>query len=90
MKNLLIIFLLFGFCIYLICYSRDLGLVAITLPTLIIIASLITIIISGWFEGTYWQAQTKAAKIAFPYTALIFLLGYFYVILRAIILKAIV
>jgi len=79
MKSLIATVFLFALCFYLTAYSSE-HLKLVALGVLFVAGLLATPLISVWMEGTFLQKQIKAAKIAFPFSALIFLLGYFFVI----------
>jgi len=82
MKSIIISILLFGIAICLTTYSHEYS-------SLIILIVLFTFTIAGtifasvWIDGNYRMRLLSAGKIVFPLTASLFLLGYFYVILKA-------
>lgn len=84
MKTLITTVILFGFCAYVTYFSND-HLALIAIGAISVIGVVATLLTSIWMEGPFLRKLIKAAKIAFPFSALIFLLGYFYVILRVVI-----
>ncbi|MFZ6053519.1 hypothetical protein [Halocola ammonii] len=84
MKTIITTVILFGLCFYLTAYSSG-HFVVMTIPILILIGALATLLISIWTKGEFWQRQIKASKIAFPLSAMVFLIGYFYETLKVMI-----
>jgi len=84
MKTFITTAVLFGFCFYVTSYSRE-HLVPVEIAALLIIGLLSTLLTSIWIKGPFLYRQIKAAKIAFPFTAIFYLIGYFYTILRVVI-----
>ncbi|KQS89837.1 hypothetical protein ASG21_12705 [Chryseobacterium sp. Leaf394] len=83
-KTIILSIILFGGASYLTIYSSglDSGLV---LGILFLIALLGTLAVSIWFKGNFKDNFFRAAKITFPMTAVIFILGYFYDTLRVML-----
>ena len=52
---------------------------------LLFVAVLGTLVASIWFKGSLKDNLLKAGKIVFPVTAIVFLLGYFYITLITIL-----
>jgi len=84
MKTIITTAILFGLCFYLTAYSSG-HFVIMTIPILILIGVIATLLISIWIKGEFWQKQIKASKIGFPFAAIIFLMGYFYETIRVMI-----
>jgi len=71
----------------LIAYSSGSSLKKIMISYSILIISSVIATLAGsvWAKGGFWQRQLKAIKIALPMSALVFLLGYFYITIEAMI-----
>ena len=83
-KTIILSIILFGSASYLTIYSSGLAS-GLILGILFLIAILGTLAVSIWFNGSFKDNFFRAAKITFPMTAIIYILGYFYDTLRVMI-----
>jgi hypothetical protein len=60
MKTIITTAILFGLCFYLTAYSSG-HFVVMTIPILILIGVIATLLISIWIKGEFWQKQIKAS-----------------------------
>lgn len=84
MKAIIVSIVLFGVSIFLTMYSKGnaLGLV---LSILMLLAILGTLAVAIWFKQSLKENFLKAVKIVFPLTAIIFLIGYFFTLLKVMV-----
>jgi hypothetical protein len=80
-KTKILLIILFGATSYLTIYSGGLAS-GLNLGILFLIAILGTLAVSIWFKGSFKDIFFRVAKITFPITAIIYILGYFYETLR--------
>ncbi|MFT6128022.1 MAG: hypothetical protein ACJAVA_002519 [Flavobacteriaceae bacterium] len=84
MKSLILTIILFAICLFFTGYSSG-GFIIMAIPMLILFGVIATLFVSVWFDGKFWDKKINASKIAFPLTAVTYLIGYFYDTLKVML-----